>query len=54
MIHDAAQKDDTSGGDWRDVDLFLILVAHALVKNPELSTVALLPVRVEVYDSLHK
>ena len=52
MIHDTTQKQDTTTCFWGDIDLFLFLVSHPLVKDTKFASIALLPVRVEVYNGL--
>lgn len=52
MIHDSAQKDNTASRQGCNVDLFLVVISHPLVKDPELAAVALLPVWVEVHNRL--
>lgn len=52
MVHDTAQEENAASGFGSDVELLFFFIAHALVKDPKLASVTLLPVRVKVYNCL--
>lgn len=52
MVHNAAQEKDATGGHRCNVKLLLFFIAHTLVKDTKLSSIALLPIWVKVYNCL--